>query len=117
MDKQKIDTCYIIGTCLLYKKSVDRVLLNIIEKELSNDYEVDLSDEKVMSAVIEWKDFFTFDIKGNIILTKEIKNSKYLVKCLFTDVLDLDIYNKLLEIIFNVTEKTYTKTKVINFFK
>lgn len=117
MDKKNIATCHIIGTCLLYKKSVDRVLLNRLENELSGDYEIDLSDERIMSAVTEWKDFFTFDNKGNIILTKEIKNSKYLVKCLFTDVLDLDTYNKLLEIIFNVSEKNYSKVKLLKFPK
>lgn len=117
MDKQNIAACYIIGTCLVYKKSVDRILLNRIEKELSCNYEIDLSDELIMSAVSEWKDFFTFDDKGNIILTKEIKDSKYLVKCLFTDVLELETYNKLLEIIFNVSEKNYSKVKSIKFLK
>ena len=55
MDEKEIviDSCYVIGTCLLYKNYIDRILLDRIQSELSPYYEVDLSETKVASSIEE----------------------------------------------------------------
>ncbi len=119
MDEKEIviDSCYVIGTCLLYKNYIDRILLDRIQSELSPYYEVDLSETKVASSIEEWKDFFRLSKEGNIILTKEGVCNKSLIRYLFADALEPEIYNRLLDAILNVKKDMSSKTKVLKFPK
>lgn len=110
----EVDACYVIGTALLYKNSVNRELLNRVEKRLSCFYDVDLSEEKVNSTVTEWKDFFRFNENGNVILTKEGLLNKGLVRFLFADGLEPEIYDRVFKTIMNIEEK---KIKILRFPK
>ena len=113
-----VDSCYVVGTCLLYKNFVDRDLLNRIQIRLSQYYEIDLSKEKINYTVLEWQDFFRFNGEGNVILTKEGLLNKELVRYLFADALEPEIFDKLLNAILNVKEKQVpTKAKVLRFPK
>ena len=111
-----VDSCYIVGTCLLYKNSVDRNLLNRLQVQLSKYYEVDLSPEKITATVLEWRDFFRFNQSGEVILTKEGLLNKRLVRCLFSDALEPEISDRLLNAILNTKkEPINTKTKILKF--
>lgn len=110
-----VDACYVIGTALLFKKSVDRQLLNRVEQELSLYYEINLSEEKVSASVEEWKDFFRFDSEGNVVLTSISQMDKTLIRILFADGLEPEIYEKVLNSIFHIGEKKLSKTKILKF--
>lgn len=110
-----VDACYVIGTALLFKKSVDRKLLDRVEKELSIYYEIDLSPEKVLQTIKEWKDFFQLDNQGDVVLTETSKLDKTFIRLLFADGLDQEIYDKILNSIFNITKKQPSKTKILRF--
>ena len=113
-----VDSCYVIGTCLLYKNYVDRNLLNRIQARLSKYYEIDLSIGKVSATVFEWNDFFRFNQEGNIILTKDGLLNKKLVRYLFADALEPEIFDKLLNAILDVKEEHIsTKNKILKFPK
>ena len=69
-------------------------------------------------TVLEWQDFFRFNGEGNVILTKEGLLNKELVRYLFADALEPEIFDKLLNAILNVKEEQVpTKAKVLRFPK
>lgn len=108
MDEKEvmINPCYILGTALLFKNSLDRMFLDRINGELSKDYEVDLSEKNIVASIKEWKDFFRLTEDNKVVLTKEAVCNKFLVRFLFCDVLDKELYDKLVQVILNKKEKT-----------
>lgn len=118
MDEKEImiDPCYIIGTALRFKKSLNREFFERVEKELSKEYDVDLSLNNIIESVYEWKDFFRLTNDGRVIFTEyAIKNTFY-VDYLFCNALEPEIYQKVVDVILNKKPKN-NKTIVLRFPK
>ena len=105
-----IDACYIIGTALRFKKALDRTFFDRVADELSKDYEINLSEECVNSSISEWHDFFCITSDNKVILKPEVEQDKWLIKYLFSDALEPEIYEKVLNAIFNKSIKQKQKT-------
>ena len=84
-----IDPCYVIGTALIYKNSLDRAFFDRVESELSKNYDIDLSEKSVSSSVLEWKDFFRMTDDGRVILTEPSLKDKTLIRILFVSSLEI----------------------------
>ena len=105
-----IDPCYIIGTALLFRNSLDREFFDRVGSRLSVEYDVDLSEENVFSSVNEWPDFFRITGDNRVILTKEAILNKTMVRFLFSESLEEEVYQKVVAAILNKKiEQSHTK--------
>ena len=109
-----IDPCYIIGTALLFKNSLDREFFDRVGSRLSTVYDVDLSEKSVLSSVREWKDFFRLTPDNRVILTKEAILNKMMTRFLFSDSLEPHVYDDVVAAILN---KEKNNTKILRFPK
>lgn len=111
-----INPCYVIGTALIYKNSLDRPFFDRVESELSKYYDIDLSEESISNSVKEWKDFFRMTDDGRVILTESSLKDKTLIRILFVSALQDKVYDDVESAILNKkVEKG--KTKMLRFPK
>lgn len=111
-----IDPCYVIGTALIYKNSLDRPFFDRVESELSKYYDIDLSEKSVISSVEEWKDFFRMTSDGRVILTEPSIKDKTLIRILFVSALQGKVYDDVESAILN-KKVNKGKTKILRFPK
>lgn len=118
MDEKEImiDPCYIIATSLMYKNSLNREFFERVEKELSKEYDVDLSLNNVRESVYEWKDFFRVTDDGRVIFTEYAIKNKFFVDYIFCNALEDEVYKKVVDAILNRKPKK-EKTIVLRFPK
>lgn len=109
-----IDPCYIIGTSLLFRNSLDREFFDRVGSRLSEKYDIDLSEKSVLSSVREWKDFFRLTPDNRVILTKEAILNKVMTRFLFSDSLEQQVYDDVVAAILNKEKST---TKILRFPK
>ena len=114
MDEKEImiDPCYIIAIALMYKKSLNGEFFSRIQKELSKEYDVDLSLNNVIESVYEWKDFFRLTNDGRVIFTEYSIKNKFYIEYLFCNALEDEVYKKVVDVILN---KKPNKEKTIVF--
>ena len=111
-----IDPCYVIGTALIYKNSLDRTFFDRVESELSKNYDIDLSEKSVISSVEEWKDFFKITSDGRVILTESSLKDKTLIRILFVSAFEDKVYEDVESAILN-KKVNKDKTKILRFPK
>ena len=111
-NKQKINTCYILGTTLLNMNKVSYFQIELIKEQLlsiNKNYVVDLGNDNTMIVIDEWRDFFMTDENNDILLTDNSFNARNTVSLLFTNSLSFDVQLDLLRAISEVKSKKYIK--------